>query len=83
MDTTTNIIICQGSSCFSRGNKRNLQVILKFLNDYNLEAQVNFKGQLCSAKCMQGPVIYINDTLYEEMDEGKVIDIMKKHFNIK
>jgi NADH:ubiquinone oxidoreductase subunit E len=83
MDTKTKIIICQGSSCFSRGNRKNLQVILRFLNEYNLESEVNFKGQLCSANCMQGPIIYINDVLYEQVDEEKVIELLKKQFNIK
>ena len=79
----TSIIICQGSSCFARGNRKNLQAILKFLNTHNLEAQVNFKGQLCTAKCMQGPVIYINDVMYEQVDEEKAINLIKEHFGIK
>lgn len=78
----TSIIICQGSSCFARGNRKNLQAILKFLNQHGLEANVSFKGQLCTAKCMQGPVIYINDVLHEQVDEEKAIQLIKEHFGI-
>ena len=81
MQNKTSIIICQGSSCFSRGNKNNLQVIQQFLKDRNLTANVSFKGQLCSSFCKEGPVIIINNTTYKNLDEVKTLEIIKNHFN--
>jgi NADH:ubiquinone oxidoreductase subunit E len=77
----TNIIICQGSSCFSRGNKENLAVIQKYLKDNVLEVNVSFKGQLCSEKCTQSPIIIINAETFTEVDEKKTLDILTAHFN--
>lgn len=76
----TQIIICQGSSCFSRGNKKNLQVIQQFIREQKLDAQVLFKGQLCSGNCKSSPVIIVNGTVYEEVDEEKTLQILNNHF---
>lgn len=76
----TNIVICQGSSCFARGNKENLMVIQKFIQDENLDVEVSFKGQLCTENCKQSPVFFINDAIYTEVDTNKTLDILKVHF---
>jgi NADH:ubiquinone oxidoreductase subunit E len=74
-----NIIICQGSSCFSRGNKKNLKAIQNYLKDQGLSAEVSFKGQLCSGHCKNGPVIIVNNTLYEAVTETSAVEIIKAH----
>lgn len=78
---TTNIVICQGSSCFSRGNKENLSVIQKYLKHYGLEANVTFKGQLCTDACNQSPIIIINDKAFTEVDEERTLNVLNNHFN--
>ncbi len=80
---TVNIVICQGSSCFSRGNKKNLSVIQKFLKDNAHDANVSFKGQLCTDQCKKSPVIIINDKTFTEVDEKKTLEIMKQFFKPK
>ncbi len=77
----TNIIICQGSSCFSRGNKENLALIQKYLTENSLAADVSFKGQLCTEKCKQSPIIIINGETFTEVNEEKTLEILKSHFN--
>ncbi len=79
----TEIVICQGSSCFSRGNKKNLQIIQKYIVDNNLQANVTFKGQLCTNQCKKSPIIIINGKMFTEVDEKKTIDILNQHFKIK
>lgn len=77
----TNIIICQGSSCFSRGNKENLAVIQKYLKENELDANVSFKGQLCTEKCTKSPIIIINGETFTDVNEKKTLEILTAHFN--
>lgn len=78
----TNIIICQGSSCFSRGNKENLAFVQKFLRDHNLEGNVTFKGQLCTGNCKESPIIIINGETYTKVDENKISKILTDVFKV-
>ena len=45
MNQKNQIIICMGSSCFSRGNRVNLELIKAWLSERKIEAEVGFKGQ--------------------------------------
>jgi len=78
----TKIIICQGSSCFSRGNKENLEAIQAFIASHHLQAEIDFKGQLCSELCNEGPVIFINNETHKEVTPEKITALLKKHFNV-
>jgi len=77
MKTKNQIIICMGSSCYSRGNRLNLELIKAWLKERNIEAEVGFKGQLCSNLCNKGPVITINEHVYTDVHPGNVINILK------
>ena len=70
-----------GSSCFARGNSKNLQLIQKYINEHNLEAQVELTGLRCCDKCSKGPNITIDEVEYNNMDTGTLYDILEKHFN--
>lgn len=70
------IIICLGSSCFSRGNRDTLEVIKCYLKTNEIESNVLFKGQLCSQACNKGPVIWINEIKYEAMTATNVIPLL-------
>ncbi|MFA7082733.1 MAG: NAD(P)H-dependent oxidoreductase subunit E [Bacteroidales bacterium] len=72
------ITICLGSSCFSRGNNKNLEIIQEYIKTKGLEADVNFKGQLCSEQCQEGPVLTIDSTTYKEVTQTKLIEILDK-----
>lgn len=74
------IKVCMGSSCFARGNAKNLQLIQKFLNENNLEAAIELTGLRCCDKCAKGPNITIDDTEYNNLDAGTLLDILEKHF---
>jgi NADH:ubiquinone oxidoreductase subunit E len=58
------IEVCMGSSCFSRGNKRNLELLQEYLRQENLEHLVELRGRLCSGSCKKGPNITIDGHLY-------------------
>lgn len=72
------IILCMGSSCYSRGNRINLDLIRAWLEERNLQASVEFKGQLCTGLCNHGPVVIINGHVYENVKPAHVINLLKK-----
>lgn len=74
---TAEIVICMGSSCFSRGNKKALQQIKEFLRERNLEDQVVFKGSHCLGQCEKGPVLKINNLLIHQVDASNIASIME------
>ena len=80
MNTRHNIIICMGSSCFARGNERALGIIKSYINKNGLDANVEFRGKLCTELCNKGPVITINDICYENVNPESVTDILDSVF---
>ena len=58
------IEVCMGSSRFSRGNRRNLELLQEFLRKENLEEWGHLRGRLCSGSCKKGPNITIDGQLY-------------------
>ena len=74
------IRICLGSSCFSRGNNANVEVLKKYLKDNGLDAEVAFSGRLCEDMCSRGPVIAIDDRVYEEVNLSRLHKILKEEF---
>ena len=77
----TEITICLGSSCFSRGNGKTLKVVEDFLQSHNLKAHVFFHGELCTDNCDKGPIMKIDDTFYTGVTEDNVTEILENHFN--
>lgn len=74
------IQICLGSSCFSRGNKVNLEVVKKFLKERQLEAEIHFTGHLCEEACSKGPILCIDGKMYEEVNLSRLYKILEEEF---
>lgn len=72
--------ICMGSSCFSRGNKKTLQVIQKYISDHDLEDLIILKGNHCFSDCSKGPVVKIGSTVYENVNQTSILDILENEF---
>ncbi len=74
------IIICLGSSCFTRGNAKNVEVTEQFLADHGLvdEVDVDISGGLCAGKCSEGPNVIINGKLHNHVDTGVMLDLLKE-----
>lgn len=77
----TNITICLGSSCFSRGNNKNLEIIKEYISTRGLDSDITFKGQLCTENCSKGPILIINGKTFNEVSKTKLIDILEKELN--
>ena len=74
------IKVCMGSSCFARGNAKNLQLIQRFLDENNLDGEIELTGLRCCDKCSKGPNITIDGVEYNNIDSGTLLDILEKHF---
>ena len=72
------ITVCMASSCFSRGNSSNAELIQLFIKENNLEDRVRVTGCLCEGECKSGPNIKINGKLFTDVSpEG--LEILLKH----
>jgi len=74
------ITICMGSSCFSRGNGKNYEIIKLILKEKCISADVLLKGCRCGGQCMHGPNIWIDDQIFSDVDQGSLIDILNHSF---
>ncbi|HIW86686.1 MAG TPA: (2Fe-2S) ferredoxin domain-containing protein [Candidatus Onthomorpha intestinigallinarum] len=80
MEEKKEIIICLGSSCFARGNNKNLEFIQEYLKVNNLKSKITFKGQLCSQQCSKGPVVIIDGEMFTEVNKTKLMEILNLKF---
>jgi NADH:ubiquinone oxidoreductase subunit E len=69
-----------GSSCFSRGNNRNIEVIQEHLGAPAPPAGVELTGHLCQGHCKEGPNVTINGKMYHEVDPIVIIGLLH-HYN--
>lgn len=68
------IVICMGSSCFARGNKRNLQIIEEYLQKHAIDCALSGRG--CIGKCKSGPNLSIDGENFERVDSESLIDLL-------
>ena len=65
------IVICMGSSCFARGNARNVELAEEFLDKHpEVNASVDLRGGLCCDRCAEGPNVIIDDVVHTRVDEA-------------
>lgn len=77
------VIICMGSSCFSRGNNRNIEVLQNAIASSEPNVRIEAKGHLCEGLCKNGPNIIIDGKLYNEVDPVAVIGLLNLHIGQK
>ena len=77
------ITICMGSSCFARGNEKNLAACEEFLAARGLrdEVDVELGASLCTGNCAQGPIVMVDGRTYTNVDRGVMLDIMNDLFS--
>jgi NADH:ubiquinone oxidoreductase subunit E len=81
--TTKTIVICMGSSCYSRGNCNNLEIVRAWLKARDLEASVALSGTLCEGRCKDGPIIKIGEKIYTDVDASAMVGILEHEFEDK
>lgn len=82
MEEKKEIVICLGSSCFARGNNKNLEFIQEYLMVNDLKAKITFKGQLCSQQCSKGPVVIIDGEMFTDVNKTKLMEILNSKFGL-
>lgn len=83
MITRHEIIICLGSSCFSRGNRDTLKTIENYIKEHNLKDSVDFRGKLCSGNCGSGPILFIDRKMYESVKADSIRSVLDEIFQFK
>jgi len=83
MDHMPHIVICMGSSCFSRGNEENLAVLEEYLDQHGLTARVDLAGSRCEAACTEGPNLTVNGRCYRHVDRETLLDILRETFEVR
>jgi len=73
------IRICMGSSCFRRGNRKNLEFIESYIEDHGCAAEVELVGSRCEELCRKGPNIQINGRMFHEVTQETLFDILRNH----
>lgn len=76
------IVICMGSSCFTRGNEENLRVIEEFMEEHDRDDRIQLSGKCCLAKCAEGPNVIIDGHCYNHVDKGMLIDLLNEYRNL-
>ncbi|MCR5413742.1 MAG: (2Fe-2S) ferredoxin domain-containing protein [Kiritimatiellae bacterium] len=82
MEKKPKITICMGSSCFARGNERNLAFVEEFLEKRGLkdEVDVELDGSLCTGNCASGPVVIVDGKVHTRVDRGLMGDVLESLF---
>ena len=73
------IQICMGSSCFRRGNRKNLELIESYIAERNCDAEVELLGSRCEEECRKGPNIQINGQMFHEVNQEMLYDLLKRY----
>ncbi len=72
------IKICMGSSCFRRGNRKNLEYIERYLEENNRAADVELVGSRCEEQCRKGPNIQINGQMFHEVNLEALVELLER-----
>lgn len=72
------IIICMGSSCFSRGNNSNIDLIKDFVLKHKLKATVDMRGQLCQNQCSKGPMLIIDGKEFKAVETASLSSLLEQ-----
>ncbi len=70
------IVICMGSSCFSRGNQENLQEVKDFLERNGLTDKVLLKGSRCEGACLKGPNMTVDGRIFNGIGPDNIDRIL-------
>ncbi len=80
---STELAICMGSSCFSRGNKRNIKLIQEYIDRQGLTGKVSLKGHLCEGLCKEGPNITVDGQVYNLIEPAAMTAFLDDHIKVR
>lgn len=77
------IKICMSAPCELRGASKVLQEIERFLGakvDRDKSVRLEIRSTSCQGRCNRGPVIIVNDNIYDAVKPAGVDDILGPYF---
>ena len=72
------IKVCMGSACFAKGNQENLEYIKQYIEENNMDTDIQIMGSLCENKCLDGPRIIVDGKEYKNVNKERILEILKK-----
>lgn len=73
------ITICMGSSCFSRGNSINAELVQRMIQEGTIQAELQdaeVKGTLCEGLCKDGPIVIIDGVIHMQVTPMVLQDLL-------
>ncbi len=73
------IQICMGSSCFSRGNGLNAELVQRLVADGRIRAELQdaeVAGTLCEGLCKDGPIVVIDGEVHRLVTPTVLQDLL-------
>lgn len=77
------IKVCMSAPCELRGSSKVLGEIERFLGmraDKDKTTKLEIKKASCQGRCQRGPVVIVNDTIYDQVKPEGVDDILGPYF---
>lgn len=80
MNTKKRVIrICMGSSCYSRGNGQNAELLQHMMDTRTLDGDTSVSevsGTLCEGLCREGPIVIIDDVIHRQVTPTLLADLL-------
>ncbi len=73
---TKQISVCMGSSCFARGNNKNLIFLESYIKENPGTLSLDLYGTRCKNQCSQGPILRIGNKTYTRVTLKNLKDIL-------
>ena len=79
------IQICMGSSCFSRGNGINAELLQRMADSGELDAETEIvrgadgaeiSGSLCAGLCKDGPIVVVDGVVHKRVGPMTLKDLL-------
>jgi len=77
------IRVCMSAPCELRGSSKVLREIERFLGakaDRDKNTKLEIRSASCQGRCQRGPVIIVNDNVYDQVKPEGVDDILGPYF---
>jgi NADH:ubiquinone oxidoreductase subunit E len=72
-----------GSSCFRRGNRKNLEYIEAYIENNGCAVEVELVGSRCEEECRRGPNLNINGQMFHEVNQDMLYDLLQRYVGKK
>jgi NADH-quinone oxidoreductase subunit G len=74
---TIDVTICFGTSCFVKGAEDIFKKLKSYLDENDLNEEINLKATFCYEKCEKGPVVKIGNQVFEKCNAETAINYLK------